>query len=80
MTFLFLGQWSAENNIVVYPFANNNLTPRTHSEYLEAAKEAQNKSTHGKRVSIRGIKGLSMLFQVGIVLCFFLYFSRKESI
>ena len=64
--------------MVVYPFANNNLTPRTHSEYLDAAKEAQKKSIHGKSVSVRGIKGLSMLFQVRAILYFLLHFKRKE--
>ncbi|CAF3413761.1 unnamed protein product [Rotaria socialis] len=58
------GEWSTENNVVVYPFTRNNLTPRTHSTYLNAAKEAQTKSIRGKAVSIGGIKGLSTLLQV----------------
>ncbi|CAF4657096.1 unnamed protein product, partial [Rotaria socialis] len=49
---------------VVYPFTRNNLTPRTHSTYLNAAKEAQTKSIRGKAVSIGGIKGLSTLLQI----------------
>ncbi|CAF3566226.1 unnamed protein product [Rotaria socialis] len=58
------GEWSTENNVVVYPFTRNNLTPRTHSTYLNAAKEAQTKSIRGKAVSIGGIKGLSTLLQI----------------
>ncbi|CAF1502758.1 unnamed protein product, partial [Adineta ricciae] len=57
------GEWSALYSVVVYPFTRNNLTPRTHAEYLDAAKEAQKKSLHGKTVSIRGIKGLSTLLE-----------------
>ncbi|CAF4175782.1 unnamed protein product, partial [Rotaria magnacalcarata] len=56
-------EWNTENNVVVYPFTRNNLTPRTHSTYLNAAKEAQTKSIRGKAVSIGGIKGLSTLLQ-----------------
>ncbi|CAF4121557.1 unnamed protein product [Rotaria magnacalcarata] len=58
------GEWSTENNVVVYPFTPNNLTPRTRSTYLNAAKEAQTKSIRGKAVSIGGIKGLSTLLQI----------------
>ncbi|CAF1483624.1 unnamed protein product [Adineta ricciae] len=58
------GEWSGLYKVVVYPFTRNNLTPRTHAEYLDAAKEAQKKSAHGKAVSIRGIKGLSTLLEV----------------
>ncbi|CAF1433966.1 unnamed protein product [Rotaria sp. Silwood1] len=57
-------EWSAEHNIVVYPFIRNNLTLRTHSAYLDAAKEAQKKATNGKVVPVEGIKGLSTLLQV----------------
>ncbi|CAF2918961.1 unnamed protein product, partial [Rotaria sp. Silwood2] len=57
-------EWSAEHNIVVYPFIRNNLTLRTHSAYLDAAREAQKKSTNGKVVTVEGIKGLSTLLQV----------------
>lgn len=72
--FLRLGEWSVNNNMVVYPYARNNLTPRTHLEYLDAANEAQKKSIHGKNVSIHGIKGLSTLFQVNNFLYFLLNF------
>ncbi|CAF0999379.1 unnamed protein product [Rotaria magnacalcarata] len=58
------GEWSAGSKTVVYPFTQNNLTPRTHATYLDAAKEAQKKSIRSKTVSVNGIKGLSTLLQI----------------
>lgn len=61
------GEWNSEHKLVLYPYAHNNLTPRTHDSYLHAAREAQRKSNGGKSVSIAGVKGFSTLFEVGNV-------------
>ncbi|CAF1410547.1 unnamed protein product [Adineta ricciae] len=58
------GIWSAEYNKVLYPYANNDLTTRTHSGYLKAAQEALHKSNGKKEVAVDGIKGLSSLLQI----------------
>jgi hypothetical protein len=50
--------------MVLYPFIRNDLTPRTHNGYINAAREAQKRSNGKKDVSIHGIKGFSTLFQV----------------
>lgn len=61
---IFLGIWKSEHNKVVYPYAYNDLTPRTHDGYLKAAREALRKSNGGKEVAVDGIKGLSSLLRI----------------
>ncbi|CAF1569579.1 unnamed protein product, partial [Rotaria magnacalcarata] len=56
--------WSQQYNKVLYPYKNNDLTPRTHDNYLKAAREAIRKSSGGKEVAVDGIKGLSSLFRI----------------
>ncbi|CAF3472495.1 unnamed protein product [Rotaria socialis] len=58
------GEWNAENKVVIYPFTQNNLTSRTHEEYINAAREAKKKSTRKKNISVNGIKGISALLQI----------------
>ncbi|CAM4848007.1 unnamed protein product, partial [Rotaria magnacalcarata] len=58
------GEWNAENKVVIYPFTQNNLTSRTHQEYINAAREAKKKSTTKKNISVNGIKGISALLQI----------------
>ncbi|CAF1561803.1 unnamed protein product, partial [Didymodactylos carnosus] len=58
------GVWDAGYNKVLYPYANNDLTARTHDGYLKAAREALRKSNGGKEVAVDGIKGLSSLLQI----------------
>ena len=57
--------------MVLYPFTRNDLTPRTHDSYVNAAREAQRRSKGDKDVSILGIKGFSTLFEVRRTIVFF---------
>lgn len=74
--FVFVGEWNPENKVVIYPFAQNNLTSRTHEQYIKAAKEAQKKSTHSKTASVNGIKGISALLQVSRILIYSSKYSK----
>jgi hypothetical protein len=49
---------------VLYPYTNNDYTPRTHDGYLKAARAAIKRSNGGKEVPVDGIKGLSSLLKI----------------
>lgn len=50
--------------MVLYPYDQNDLTLRSHEEFIAAAKEADDKSTEKRIKSINGIKGLSCVLEI----------------
>ncbi|CAF1599725.1 unnamed protein product [Didymodactylos carnosus] len=57
------GEWIKRQ--VIYPYAKNDYTPRTHQQYIATAKRAAAKSSGGRSsAGIDGIKGLSSLIKV----------------
>ncbi|CAF1032580.1 unnamed protein product [Adineta steineri] len=65
---ILLGLWSSKSiwsgSIVLYPYDHNNLQLRSHSSFIAAAKEAQEKSTKKRIKSVTGVKGLSCLLEI----------------
>lgn len=50
--------------MVLYPYDRNDLTLRSHNEFVAVAKEAEDKSTEKRFKSVNGIKGLSCLLDI----------------
>ena len=48
----------------MYPYHQNDYTLRSHAEFIDTAKEAEDNATHRRPTSIQGIKGLSCLLQI----------------
>ncbi|CAF1129138.1 unnamed protein product, partial [Didymodactylos carnosus] len=56
--------WNPMYKKVLYPYNQNNYTPRTHVGYLKAAEEAVKKSSGYREINVEGIKGLSALTEI----------------
>ncbi len=50
--------------MVLYSYRHNDLKLRSHTEFMAAAKEAQEKSTDKRTKSVTGVKGLSCLLEI----------------
>lgn len=50
--------------MVLYPYCQIDFKLRSHDEFIAAAKEAEEKSTAKRIISITGVKGLSCLLEI----------------